>query len=83
MIERLRADGWVEGRNIALEYRFDESKRERLAALAVELVNLKVSAIVAVSTPAALAAKRATATIPIRDGPGRRPCTLWAGPSRP
>lgn len=65
MIEQLRADGWTEGRNITLEYRFDEGKRERLPALVAELMNLKVSAIVAVSTPAALAARKATATIPI------------------
>jgi putative ABC transport system substrate-binding protein len=65
MIEQLRTDGWGEGRNIAVEYRFDEGKRERLGVLAAELVNLKVSAIVAISTPAALAAKQATTTIPI------------------
>jgi putative ABC transport system substrate-binding protein len=65
MIEQLRADGWTEGRNLTLEYRFDEGKRERLPALVAELINLKVSAIVAVSTPAALAARKATATIPI------------------
>jgi putative ABC transport system substrate-binding protein len=65
MIEQLRADGWVEGENIALESRFDEGKRERLPALVAELVNIKVSAIVAVSTPAAQAAKKGTATIPI------------------
>ena len=65
MIEQLRTDGWVEGANIAFEYRFDEGKRERLPALAADLVKLKVSAIVAVGTPAALAAKGATASIPI------------------
>jgi putative ABC transport system substrate-binding protein len=65
MTEQLRAGGWVEGQNIALEYRLDEGKRERLPTLAAELVDLKVSAIVAIGTPAALAAKRATATIPI------------------
>jgi putative ABC transport system substrate-binding protein len=63
MLEQLRTD--VEGRNIVLEYRLDEGKRERLQALAAELVALKVSVIVAVSTPAAMAAKQATATIPI------------------
>jgi len=65
MIEQFRVDGWVEGQNITLEFRFDEGKRERLPGLVAELVNLKVSAIVAVSTPAALAAKNTTATIPI------------------
>ena len=48
MIEQLRAGGWVAGQNIALEYRFDEGKRERLPALAAELVDLKVSVIVGV-----------------------------------
>src|SRR5262245_5427366 len=65
MTEQLRARGWVEGQNIALEYRFDEGKRERLPMLAADLVDLKVSVIVTVGTPAALAAKGATATIPI------------------
>lgn len=65
MVEQLRADGWVEGQNITLHSRFDEGKRERLSGLVAELVNLKVSAIVALGTPAALAAKNATATIPI------------------
>jgi ABC-type uncharacterized transport system substrate-binding protein len=65
MTEQLRARGWVEGQNIALEYRFDEGKRERLPTLAADLVDLKVSVIVAVGTPAALAAKGATATTPI------------------
>jgi ABC-type uncharacterized transport system substrate-binding protein len=65
MTEQLRASGWVEGQNITLEYRLDEGKRERLPTLAADLVDLKVSVIVAVGTPAALAAKGATATIPI------------------
>jgi putative tryptophan/tyrosine transport system substrate-binding protein len=65
MLEELRKRGWVEGQNIALEYRFDEGKRERIPTLAAELVDFKVSVIVAIGTPAALAAKGATATIPI------------------
>jgi len=65
MLEQLRTLGWVESQNIALEYRFDEGKRERLPTLAAELVALKVSVIVVVGTTAALAAKSATATIPI------------------
>jgi len=65
MLEELRKRGWAEGQNIALEYRFDEGKRERIPTLAAELVDLKVSVIVAIGTPAALAAKGATATIPI------------------
>jgi ABC-type uncharacterized transport system substrate-binding protein len=61
----LRDLGWVEGKNIAMEFRFAEGKTDRLAALAAELVRLKVDLIATSSTPAALAAKRATTTIPI------------------
>jgi putative ABC transport system substrate-binding protein len=57
--------GWVEGKNIAIEYRFAEGKRERLPELAADLVRLKVDLIVARTTPPALAAKRATTSIPI------------------
>jgi putative tryptophan/tyrosine transport system substrate-binding protein len=63
--EGLRELGYVEGRNIALEYRWAEGKYERLPELAAELVRLKVDVILAVSTPAAQAAKAATRTIPI------------------
>jgi putative ABC transport system substrate-binding protein len=61
----LRERGYVEGKNIALEQRFDEDREERLAALAAELVRLRVDVIVAAATPAVKAAKQATATIPI------------------
>jgi len=61
----LRAVGYVEGQNIAFEYRWSEGTIERLPALAVELVGLKVDVIVATSSPAALAARNATRTIPI------------------
>jgi len=61
----LRDLGHVEGRNLAIEYRDAEGKPERLAAGATELVALNVDVIVAPGTLAALAAKRATATIPI------------------
>src|SRR5512138_3572726 len=57
--------GWVEGKNITIEYRFAEQKRERLPELAAELVRLKVDLIVVTSGPPALAAKGATNTIPI------------------
>jgi putative ABC transport system substrate-binding protein len=63
--EGLRDLGWVEGKNIVMEVRFAEGKYERLPALAAELVRLKVDLIVTSGTPAALAAKRATTTIPI------------------
>jgi putative tryptophan/tyrosine transport system substrate-binding protein len=57
--------GWIEGKNIAIEYRFAEGKTERLPALAADLVRLKVDLIVVATTPVALAAKSATTTIPI------------------
>ena len=61
----LRDLGWVEGQNIAIEVRSAEGKYERLPQLAAELVRLNVDVIVALSTPASLAAKHATTTIPI------------------
>ena len=57
--------GWIEGKNITIEYRFAEQKQERLPELAAELVRLKVDLIVVRGTPATLAAKSATTTIPI------------------
>jgi putative ABC transport system substrate-binding protein len=57
--------GWIEGKNITIEYRFAEQKRERLPELAADLVRLKVDLIVVPGGPSALAAKRATTTIPI------------------
>jgi putative ABC transport system substrate-binding protein len=57
--------GWIEGKNIAIEYRFAEQKNERLPELAADLVRLKVDVIVCGSTASALAAKKATTTIPI------------------
>jgi putative ABC transport system substrate-binding protein len=64
-LQGLRELGWVEGQNIAIEYRFAEGRLDRLAALAAELVRLKVDVILAASTPPAVAAKSATSTIPI------------------
>jgi ABC-type uncharacterized transport system substrate-binding protein len=63
--QELHKLGWIEGKNITIEYRFAEQKSERLAELAAELVRLKVDLIVAVATPPALAAKKVTTTIPI------------------
>src|SRR6266498_818393 len=57
--------GWVEGKNITIEYRFAEQKPERLPELAADLVRLKVDLIVGTSGPAASAAKGATSAIPI------------------
>ena len=61
----LRERGYVEGKNIALEQRFDDDREERLPALAADLARLRVDIIVAAATPAVKAAKQATATIPI------------------
>jgi putative ABC transport system substrate-binding protein len=61
----LRDLGYVEGRNVVIEYRDAEGKPERLPALAAELVALKVDVLVAQPTVAALAAKQATRTLPI------------------
>jgi putative ABC transport system substrate-binding protein len=61
----LRELGYVEGQNIAFEVRSAEGYGQRLAALANELVRLKVDVIVAINTPSVQAAKKASATIPI------------------
>jgi putative ABC transport system substrate-binding protein len=63
--QELNKLGWIEGKNITIEYRFAEQKNERVPELAADLVRLKVDLIVVASTPPALAAKRATTTIPI------------------
>ena len=63
--ERLNELGYSEGHNIAYEYRWAEGKPQRLTELAKELVDLKVDVITALSTPAAIAAQKATQTIPI------------------
>ena len=65
LVERLRQLGWIEGHNVAIEYRWAEGRNERYAEIAAEFARLKVDVIVTVTTPAALAAKQATAVIPI------------------
>jgi putative ABC transport system substrate-binding protein len=64
-LQELNKLGWIDGKNITIEYRFAEQKNERLADLAADLVRLKVDLIVASETTPALAAKSATSTIPI------------------
>jgi putative tryptophan/tyrosine transport system substrate-binding protein len=69
----LRALGYEEGRNFVLEARFGDEKVDRLPALAAELVRLRVDLILTRGTPAARAAKEATATIPILFNMGSDP----------
>ena len=64
--QELSKIGWIEGKNVAIEYRFAEGKgTTRLSELAADLVRLKVDLIVVTDTPSSLAAKSATTTIPI------------------
>jgi ABC-type uncharacterized transport system substrate-binding protein len=74
--ERLRQLGWIEGRNIRFDYRSAEGDDTRQPALAAELVALLVDLILAWGTPATLAAKQATATIPIVMGSIGDPVTV-------
>jgi putative ABC transport system substrate-binding protein len=64
-VQRLRALGWIEGRTVAIEYRWAEGHNERYAEFAAEFVRLKVDVIVVSGTPAVMAAKQATSVIPI------------------
>ena len=64
-LQGLREHGYVEGKNIVIEYRFSDDRNDRLPALAAELVNLKVEVILASGSPASFAAREATSTIPI------------------
>ena len=64
-VERLRELGWVEGRNIAIEYRWSDGRPERYSEIASEFVSLKVNVIVAAGNEASRAARQATSTIPI------------------
>jgi putative tryptophan/tyrosine transport system substrate-binding protein len=64
-VQRLRELGWIEGRTVAIEYRWAEGRYEHLTEIANEFVRLKVDVIVTYATPPVVAAKQATAVIPI------------------
>jgi putative tryptophan/tyrosine transport system substrate-binding protein len=64
-VKRLRDLGWIEGRTIAIEYRWAEGRNERLAETATEFVRLKMDVIVTSATPPSVAVKQATFVIPI------------------
>jgi putative ABC transport system substrate-binding protein len=72
----LKDGSYVEGQNVAIEYLWAENQYDRLPALAADLVRHRVAVIVAVGTPAALAAKAATTTIPIVLGTNADPVAL-------
>jgi putative tryptophan/tyrosine transport system substrate-binding protein len=64
-VQRLRELGWIDGRTIKIEYRWGEGRPDRFAEIAAEFVRLRVDIIFAMATEPALAAKQATAVIPI------------------
>src|SRR5262249_45902500 len=65
LVQRLREFGWIESRNLTIEYRYAEGRSERYAELAAEFVRLNVDVIITYGTPAVAATRQATAVIPI------------------
>ena len=78
-VQRLRELGWIEGRTVAIEYRWGEGRAERYAEIAAEFVRLKVDVILAGGTEAAVAAKQATSVIPIVFPTAGDPVGSWLG----
>ena len=64
-VQRLRELGWIENQTVAIEYRWAEGRDGRFAEIAAEFIRLKVDVIVTYGTASAIAAKKATAVIPI------------------
>jgi len=64
-VQRLRELGWIENRTVSIEYRWAEGREERFAEIAAEFIRLKVDVIFTYATPSSIAAKKATAIIPI------------------
>jgi len=64
-VQRLNERGWVQGRTVAIEYRWEEGRAERAAEMAAELIRLKVDVILTSGTANVIAAKQATAAVPI------------------
>jgi putative ABC transport system substrate-binding protein len=64
-VQRLRELGWIDARNVAIEYRWAEGRDERYAEIAAEFARLKVDVIVTSGTPGVIASKQATSVIPI------------------
>jgi putative tryptophan/tyrosine transport system substrate-binding protein len=84
-VQRMREHGWIEGRTVAIEYRWAEGRRERFAEIAAEFVRLNVDVIVTAGTDAVIAAKKATSVIPIVFGTAGDPVAngLVASLARP
>src|SRR5947209_7208539 len=65
LVQRLRELSWIEGRNLAIEYRWAEGRSDRAESLVAELLKLKIDTLVTHGTPNVVAAKKLTSTIPV------------------